>query len=191
MNTSKKKILILSDWYLPGYKAGGPIKSISTLIANCSDVFDLYVITSDRDLGEDKPYKNIQSDKWNSVGDSVSVYYVSEKNINWKNLLSVIRQIEFDLIYLNSYFSRCFSIYPLLYQKFGFIKTPVLIAPRGMLGDGALQIKQTKKKVFISLSKMLSLHKYVSWHATSKQEAQEIRKVYHSAPIFTASNIPY
>jgi len=34
-----KKILVLQDWYYPGFKAGGPIKSIRNIVNNLKDEF--------------------------------------------------------------------------------------------------------------------------------------------------------
>ncbi|CAN5434615.1 hypothetical protein BH10BAC1_BH10BAC1_14720 [soil metagenome] len=31
---AKKKVLIFIDWYLPGYKAGGPRQSVANLVAH-------------------------------------------------------------------------------------------------------------------------------------------------------------
>ncbi len=70
---------------------------------------------------------------------------------------------------------------PLLYKKLGCFHKPILLAPRGMLGEGALKLKSNKKRVFIQLSKLLSLHKNVFWHATSAQEKKEIELVFGNA----------
>ena len=39
----KKKILCLTDHYLPGYKAGGPIRSIANLVEHLGDEFEIYI----------------------------------------------------------------------------------------------------------------------------------------------------
>ena len=40
----KKKILCFADYYLQGYKAGGPIQSIANLVENLSDEFEFPMI---------------------------------------------------------------------------------------------------------------------------------------------------
>jgi hypothetical protein len=45
----KPTILILNEYYLPGYKAGGPIRSISNLVSWLGDDFNFKIITTDRD----------------------------------------------------------------------------------------------------------------------------------------------
>ena len=173
---SKKTILIFIDWYLPGYKAGGPIKSISSIVEYLKSDFNFLIITSDKDFGETSSYESIRTNVWNQLNDSVSVFYASDDFISIKNLLKLLRSIEFDLVYLNSFFSIKYSLFPLVLFKTGRLKKPLLLAPRGMLGEGALRIKSTKKKLFILFSKLLSIHKNIHWHATSVQEQLEIHK---------------
>ena len=42
-------VLIFADHYLPGFKAGGPIRTINNLIEALGDTFRLLVFTRDRD----------------------------------------------------------------------------------------------------------------------------------------------
>ena len=53
--SSRKKVLIAIDWYLPGYKAGGPIRSCASIINCLKNDFDFAVITSDTDFSDDTP----------------------------------------------------------------------------------------------------------------------------------------
>ena len=62
--TNKKKILIFIDWFLPGIKAGGPIKSVSALVNHLNSEFDFYIITSNTDFGDKQAYKNLESNAW-------------------------------------------------------------------------------------------------------------------------------
>ena len=156
---NKKTILIFIDWYVPGYKAGGPIKSIYSLVRYFENDFNFLVITSDTDFGETAPYPSVKSDTWVKVNNSVSVFYTSKTFLNRRNILNLMKGIKFDVIYLNSFFSFYFSLLPLLYCKLGIIKKPLLLAPRGMLGKGALKIKSGKKNLAIN-KRVLGSHKY-------------------------------
>ena len=53
----KKKILLFTDWYEPGYKAGGPIQACKNVVSVLKEQYDFYIICSDRDLGETSPYR--------------------------------------------------------------------------------------------------------------------------------------
>ena len=46
-NKSKPKILVLSDYYLPGYKSGGGMRTIVNMVERLRDRFDFYIITRD------------------------------------------------------------------------------------------------------------------------------------------------
>lgn len=188
----KKKILIFVDWYLPGYKAGGPIKSISSLVEYLKNDFDFLIVTSNCDFGESQPYSSVKSNVWIKMNDSTSVFYASKEFLNRKNLLNLIQSVQYDAVYLNSFFSFNFSLLPLHFLRKGIIKAPVLLAPRGMLGAGALQLKSSKKKLFIYISKLIGLHKNIFWHATSDQERNEILAVFgEKAKITTVSNLQF
>ena len=60
----RRKLLLLTDWFYPGYKAGGPIQSCYNLTLLLRNRFDIYVVCSDRDLNETRPYPGIRSGEW-------------------------------------------------------------------------------------------------------------------------------
>lgn len=188
------KILILSSYYSPAYKGGGPIKSlqgISNVISNSEDVY-VFCLNCDIDGSIlDIP----QSDKWINI-DGINIFYSSKSNLI-KNLKNIFKD-NFDYLYLNSFFSFYFSIIPLIFNKFiGSIKY-VVLAPRGELSSGAINIKNNKKKKYLCFSKITFLYnKNITWHATSELEKKEIEvalKKYlniDNAKIKVAQNISF
>lgn len=176
--SQRKRILVLVDWYLPGFKAGGPIRSVANIVNHLRDKFDFSIITSDTDLQEEKPYDTIQSDEWLQVSPHVKVHYISKSKMTSANLKMLMLEQQADVIYLNSMFSRFFTILPLRIRNRYLPNRRVVIAPRGMLGKGALDIKPLKKKIFLSFAKITGLYKNVRWHASSEHEAEEIRDVF-------------
>ncbi|MBO74098.1 MAG: hypothetical protein CMD33_02370 [Flavobacteriales bacterium] len=64
------------------------------------------------------------------------------------------------------------------------------MAPRGMLGEAALSIKPLKKRVFLALARGIGWMNQVRWHASSAQEAAEIRRAFPGANIAVAQNLP-
>lgn len=99
-------------------------------------------------------------------------------------------EVTFDKVYINSFFSKNFSIIPLQILKSDYKNIPVILAPRGMLGEGALAIKKYKKLAFIIYSKLVGLHSKVIWQGTSAQEENEIRKNFYPKRIVRISNLP-
>lgn len=176
-----KKILVLTDWYYPGFKAGGPIQSCRNLVLALKDSIDFYVFTSNTDLGESQPYPGVVSDKWIAISPGENVYYGQPGTFSKKKLAEVINSIKPDLIYLNSMFSVRFTIIPLIILFFGKYKCKIVLAPRGMLNDSALFYKPLKKKVFLKLFKLLGLHWNIHFHATDLKEEKDIIKNFPNA----------
>lgn len=47
-----RKILILAGRYLPGYKDGGPLRTLINLTDALGDEYEFYIACFDRDQGE-------------------------------------------------------------------------------------------------------------------------------------------
>ncbi len=168
----KKKILLFIDWYLPGFKAGGPITSCANLVGHLSNYYDFYIVTRNTDYCEKEPYEFIKPNVWNNQKDGSSVYYVSDSNLNFSFLKKLVKSIEFDIMYVNGIYSKYFSIYPLLISK-GMGKH-VLVSARGMLAGSAIGIKFYKKRLFLFLASLLKLYREAEFHATNEDEKQDI-----------------
>lgn len=187
---SKRKILIFIDWYLPGFKAGGPIQSVANLVAHLKDEFEFLIVTSDTDYCEEKTYPNVKSNEWNILADGTKVFYFSKDNLSRSAIRSLIRRTEFDAVYLNGIYSLYFTLIPLLLLRKKREKR-IVIATRGMLSKGSLGIKKTKKKFFIRSAKTLRLFDSVIFHATTEIEKIEIASVFGSSSnIKVAANLP-
>ena len=184
----KKKIAVFIDWYLPGTKAGGPVRSVFSLIALLKNQFNFYIITSNKDLGSNKVYDDITPNKF-FIKENVSYYYFSDENLNGDNILLLLNEIKPDLIYLNSFWSFTFSINIIRLKNKKLIGTPILLAPRGMLGKGALSLKSFKKNIYLFAAKLLGWYKNVRFHATNKVEEKDIRVYFSSAKITIATNL--
>lgn len=169
----KKKVLILVDWYEPGYKGGGPIQSCRNFVAAMHEDFDLYILTADRDLGDKQPYADVEANTWIKKN-GVQVYYADEKKLSLGRLSAVINFVEPDFIYLNSMYSYHFTILPLWLKMNKRINPKIVIAPRGMLQQGAMQFKSFKKKIFIALINLSGVPRQLTFHATDEQEKKDV-----------------
>lgn len=167
------KILLFTGFYLPGYKGGGPIKTVANLVSTKSDVIDYKVVTSDRDLGDDKPYTEVVIGQWNQVGSS-QVFYAKKGLKGLKEIAGTVLKKDYNIVYLNSFFSVRFSFIPLLIAK--FLRQKVVLGPRGEFSTGALSLKSQKKQIFIKLYKYLGLHRGTIFQASSDYEASDIRR---------------
>lgn len=183
-------ILTFAGHYLPGYKAGGPIRSLVNMVDQLGNTFDFRIVAADRDLGDGAPFDGVAVDAWNMVG-GAQVFYRSPGAAGWRALLKSLDETTFDLIYLNSFFSPSASLRPLAYRRMGRLaRKPVLLAPRGEFSAGALALKPAKKRLFIALSKAIGLHRNVLFQASSEHEAADIRRVLGNVPVHVASDLP-
>jgi len=178
---SKKKLLILTDWYEPGYKAGGPIQSCRNFVAAMHEEFEISVLTTDRDLGETKPYPQILVNQWNQRSPGISVYYAEKEKLSTKKIAELIREKQPDFIYLNSMYSYRFSVIPLLFSWRNKISAKIILAPRGMLQEGAMQFKSAKKRLFIRMINFMGVPQKLRFHATDEQEQRDILRHFPKA----------
>jgi glycosyltransferase involved in cell wall biosynthesis len=173
MRKKKLKLLIFIDWFEPGFKAGGPIRSMVNFANHFDSIYDLYIVTGDRDLWDTEPYAGIQFNQWLKYGNS-NVMYCSRGWLNFARVKSLHASVVPDWIYVNGMFSWSFSILPLLVAVFRNDPLPVMLAPRGMLNAAALQFKTMKKRAFLLAFKMAGIPRKVTFQATSEAEKNDI-----------------
>ena len=176
MNENRLTILCLVEHYLPSYRWGGPVRTISNFVNKLGNEFDIRIICRDRDFKDNKSYTNIKIDQWNLVG-KAKVFYASNKIISLAGIYNLIKKTPHHIIYLNSFFSFYFSIIPLLIWKFFYISnSPCLLGPRGEFSKNALRLKSIKKFFFIYLVKFFNFYKKIYWLASTNLESKDIQE---------------
>lgn len=177
----KPVILAFIGHYLPGCRSGGILRiSINTIDHLCGE-FDFKVVTRDRDLGDNEPYKDIKHDQWRRVGNAL-VYYLTPRSSGLRNITNIISNTPHHMLYLNSFFDSL-TIKALLSRKlYGSTSRPVTLAPWGEFGWASLKQKFFKKLVFIIIAKIIGLYDNVIWRASSEFEKMDIIKVMKIKP---------
>lgn len=171
------KILTFANYYQPGFKGGGPIRTLSSMVEHLGETYSFLVVTRDRDFGDDRPYADISRGEWQSFG-KARVRYLGPEELTASSLMAVIRGVRPDVLYLNSLFAPVFTILPLLLRRLRLVRIPVILAPRGELSEGALSIKLWKKRLYLLVAKWLGLYRGVTWQASSAFEEADIRRVF-------------
>jgi len=190
LNT-KPNILVLLQYYLPGYKSGGPVRSIEGLAEHLGGDYDFRVVAYDRDSGDAEPYPRDSAGMWRRIG-KTDVAYVPMTSARWATMARILRRERYSILYLQSLFNPCFTLWPLVLRRLGLIpKRPVLLAPRGELSQGALSIKSGKKRRFLAMARALGLFEGIHWQASSDEEAAEIRSsgLVEGGGVFVARNL--
>ncbi len=176
MRNVKKKVIIFTGHYLPGYKSGGILRNVLNTVNNLSEYCEFRIVTSDRDLGDDKAYEAIFVGRWIPVGNAL-VYYLPENGANFSNLKKILEDTEYDVIFLTSCFDR-------LTVKILFIRIltnlhfgRVIVAPFGEFAWASFNQKLLKKLIFLGLARLIGLYDGVIWRVSSKFEAKDLDKV--------------
>jgi glycosyltransferase involved in cell wall biosynthesis len=172
-----RTILTLVGAYLPGFKAGGPIRSIENLVEALGGEFRFRIVTRDRDFREKLPFPGIVANRWVRVGHA-DVMYLSPGLRGFLGACALLRSVDHHtVLYLNSFFSRPFSMLPVFMHWLNLCRPwCVVLAPRGELSPGAMQFKRIRKLLYIRVAQWLGLYYGLFWHASSDFEAADIRR---------------
>jgi glycosyltransferase involved in cell wall biosynthesis len=184
-------VLVLMDYYLPGYRAGGPIPAVRNLTDALGDALLFRIATRDRDLGDSAPFADVDTSGWHSVGRAEVCYLPAAPVRRATTLLSLARS-PYDLLFLNSLFSVPLTTLALVLRRLGLIpRRPVLLAPRGECAPGALALNPRRKRWFLAIGRRLGLYADVTWQASGPHEAHDIQRVFgERARIVTAPDLP-
>ncbi len=179
---SKPRILIFASHYLPGFKAGGTIRSLANLVEQFWSEYEFLITCRDRDAGDDAPFKEAAGKSWIPVG-GAKVRYLSTSECSLRKLRRLIHDVRPDLLYFNSFFDPCFTIRPLILRRLGLLPAgiKVIIAPRGEFAQGALALKSHKKKLFMFVARWCGLYRDLVWQASSEFEVRDIRQWFKDA----------
>jgi glycosyltransferase involved in cell wall biosynthesis len=191
MKSVRPKILVFCDYYLPGYKSGGGMRTIVNMVERLHPEFDFFVVTRDHDGREDfESYKTVNINKWNELHNA-KVFYLPKSEIKMSAIKRIIIETKPDAIYLNSYFATL-AVFVLCLKRLNKIpQTSVILAPCGELSEGSLKLKQYKKKTYKFLAQTIGIYKNILWKASSELEADEIINTNGSdETIFIAPDLP-
>ena len=181
----KLKLLLFTDWFSPAFKAGGPVRSVVNLVDRFKEEYDMYVFASDRDLKDNNPFDDIDSDEW-IARYGIHIYYYSPGKMTYTFVKSTISEIAPDKIYLNSMFSNMILPIRAAYQS-----GKIILAPRGMLRPSALAVKPIRKFFYLSLLKLFSVERFITFHSTGVDETKNIKRIFPLATkIIEAPNLP-
>ena len=171
------RVLAFSRCYPPGFRGGGPVRSLVNLVQALGTQVDFRIITLDRDLASDPPYPSVRHGSW-QVLHGAEVLYLSRRAATVRRLSREVARISPQVIYLNSFFDPIFTLKVLAARKLGLVPTvPTLLAPQGELSTGALGLKAAKKSAFLQLARVSGLYRDITWQASNELEKEEIVQI--------------
>ncbi len=167
-------VVVTTGAFLPGFKAGGPIKSIAEVLDRLPEEITCLVVTADRDAGDMKPYPGL-SGRTVPHGRHEIHYVDPQSPRHWRDVLRLVRRARPRVLYVNSFFSPFFTVLPVLAARVGLFRVAdVLIAPRGELSPGALAIKSRKKRLVVTPWSLVLRSVQPTFHASTDDEARLI-----------------
>jgi glycosyltransferase involved in cell wall biosynthesis len=176
-------LLVFTSYYLPGFKAGGPIRSISSLVDKLGSHLEISLVTRNHDIGDRVRYSSIKTNKWEFADNYRCLYLSFFSFVPLCFIMKRIRLSDYEYIYFNSFFDLKFSIIPILYLKifnmFGYYNgIKIILAPRGEFSTAALRNSFFSKYAWIYIFKLFSVNKFITWHATSVDEKIDIVNIF-------------
>jgi glycosyltransferase involved in cell wall biosynthesis len=186
-------VLAFAAIYWPGYRAGGPVRTMRNLVAALRDDVDFRIFTANHDRGESRPYTEVPTNRWTEV-DGARVFYADRAARRAGAICRLAAEIDPDVVYINSFFDPVFSVRPVVLHRLGRLapRARWVIAPRGEFAAAALSIKAWKKRPYLAASRLAGLHRGMTWQATSEFEVADIGRIMGPSPesIRLATNIP-
>lgn len=180
-----RKILIITGRYLPGYRDGGPVRSLINLTEWMGDKYDIRIMCLDRDHGDTERYPGVTVDSYNNVG-KAKVWYTSDFSREAVGKLAE----DADVVYVCGPYGD-YARFAMSLKKEGTITAPLYIASMGSFSPEAFKIKGLKKRLFISYMKLAHMFDNVIWSVTSQREEDELRSVIGSGSrCVIASDLP-
>lgn len=175
MTSPSTRVLVICDWYLPGYRAGGPIRSLEAIVERLRDELDFTIVCGNRDLGSSRPYRTVHRKVVYDVG-GAKVRYVGSALVGTIELWAAMTRMPHEALYINSLFSVRFGVLPVLLRWLRLVpRRRTVVAPRGELSPGARELGRVRKTLYLRLASAAGLYRGVLWHVTSEEELDEVR----------------
>jgi glycosyltransferase involved in cell wall biosynthesis len=174
-------VLAFAPYFLPGVKGGGPIRALSEILASLPESVSVHLVTSDRDLGDTEPYPGLES-RVRPFGRHKIFYWNRTSLRSWWQVLRLSRASHYDVLFLNSFWSPQFTMFPWLLQQMRVIRSnTVLLAPRGELSPGALSLKRIKKGFALAAWGRLLSGTKLRWQVSNEVEESQVRRIFPTA----------
>jgi glycosyltransferase involved in cell wall biosynthesis len=189
--TGRPTVLLSMAVFWPGAAANGPVQACLNLVDALAPDYDFRIIARDRPFDQQAPRPDIEADVWIDRG-NFSILYVRPESFTPRYFLRLFNATPHDLVHLNSFFDRQFTIPILVARRFAHLsRRPLLLSPRGEFAPGALQLKRLRKLLYLAGARISGLLDGIHLQATTTKELKDIRVALPGfGNIVIASDIP-
>jgi len=181
----KPRVLVLLGAYWPGHEATGPNQSVRAMCEALRDEFDFSLLARDR--AEGATTSLVADHDWHDHG-FARVRHLSIGRLGPRGLLHAVRETPHDVLYLNSFFDRHFSIPPMVARRLRGDRKRAILVPRGEFSTGALGLNAPRKRAYLNLAKVTGLMRGIVVHATSEAERTDVAREFPGNDIRLISN---
>jgi len=165
-------VLVCMGAFWPGSDSSGPNVSLIGLCRALGDEFEFRILARDRAFGAASA--PLPTGIWHDKG-FAKVRYCEMGRFGAGELGAIMRETPHDLLWLNGFFDREFTLPALILRRLGRIPhKPTLLSPRGEFAAGAMGLKSAQKRLWLALTKFGGLLKDVKLHATGPHERADI-----------------
>src|SRR6185437_1663744 len=179
------KIFITIPWFLPAFRAGGPVQSVANLVKEFHEGIEYFIFCGDTDVNGAE-LGDILTNQWIPFNEYTQVWYAGPEKIS-DTLVKQVENVKPDILFIIGLFSWHYNIVPMMFCK----GTKKILSTRGMLHPGALSQKRWKKKIYLQLFKLLEYQYKVVFHATDLEEGNYISSYFGKpANVMVAGNFP-
>lgn len=171
-------ILNLLGCYWPGNDSSGPNTSFRSMASELAADFEFLMVARDLPLGEAGALATRPAhDRWHDLG-FARARYLPIGRLSAHGLSTMLDETPHDVLHLNGYHDREFTIPALLRRRVRRPREGVLLSPRGEFSDEALGLGALKKQVYRGMATALGLLDDVVLHATSDAELADLQRAF-------------
>jgi glycosyltransferase involved in cell wall biosynthesis len=172
-----QKIAILTPMGWPRDEATGTVQHLLALAKALEGEYTINLVTSESNSSGH--LLSTEGQRWKRDR-SLERFTCTKRRLGPpKDFARLLRHTRHDLLLLNGFFDREFTIPALIMRKLGWIpRGPTLLSPHGEFSPGALCLKPKRKRTYLKLVRTLGLLSDVWLHATSPEEAKDFRQAF-------------
>lgn len=174
LTAEKPIILVIMCGYWPGHDATGPNQSLRQMCCALTSEYSFHIFARDRPFGAARA--SVPTGRWIEHG-SAFVRYAPISAVGPAGLREILRETPHDLLWLNGFHDREFTLPTLALRRLGLVPIrPTILSINGEMAKGALGLKSSRKMAYRIIARSLGLLGDVWFHATSAQEAADIKR---------------
>lgn len=176
MRNGGRKPVVLAFMGWSDSEASGAVRSLIGMTDTLQDQYKFKVVTR---LQKAVPGTNVAgSASWERFR-SMDRFWIPMDQRGPVGVAKVVRETPHDLLMLNGFFDREFTLKVLLARRLNQVpRKPIILSPLGEFGAGALSLKPRAKKAYIAVVRGGHLLSDVWLHASDDRESADIRRVF-------------